>query len=574
MADLESLLNARLADAFAAVAGTPADPAVHRSRHADFQADAALALARRLGRNPREIAADVIARADLADLCQSVELAGPGFVNLTVSDDALGRLLAEMIGDERLGVPPAEHRERVVVDYSAANAAKEMHVGHLRSTIIGDAAVRILEWFGHTVLRENHVGDWGTPFGMLVEHLLDIGEDEATHELSMGDLNGFYQAARAKFDADETFRDRSRQRVVVLQRGDPDTRRLWEVLIRESEKYFLTVYQRLGVRLTADDFVGESFYNDQLDDVVAELDELGLLRESDGAQCVFPAGFTNRAGDPLPLIVRKRDGGYGYPATDLATIRHRIRDEKATRLVYVVGVPQQQHFAMIYETAREAGWLAPPTRAEHVAFGSVLGPDGKVLRTRAGASIKLVDLLDEAVARAGAVVAEKSPRLDSAEQSAIAHAVGIGAIKYADLVNDRNRDYVFDWSRMLALDGNTGPYLQYAHARICSIFRRGNFALPLDAETITIADAAERALAIELLGFARVLGEVAESLEFHKLAGYLHGLATTFTTFYEHCSVLRAEEPTRTSRLALCGLTARTMALGLHLLGIKAPERM
>ena len=477
MADLEGLLTARLAAASEAVAGEPADPVVHRSRHADFQADGALALARRLGRNPREIAAEVADRAELGELCSAVEVAGPGFINLIVADEALGRLLVEVVADDRLGVPQAEHPDRVVIDYSAPNVAKEMHVGHLRSTIIGDAAVRLLEWLGHTVLRENHVGDWGTPFGMLVEHLLDIGEDEAAHELSVGDLDGFYKAARAKFDANEAFRDRSRRRVVLLQQGDPATRRLWQRLIRESEAYFLTVYDRLGVRLTVDDFVGESFYNDQLDDVVEELEARGLLGDSEGALCAFPAGFTNREGDPLPLIVRKSDGGYGYQATDLATIRHRIRELKATRMLYVVGLPQRQHFEMVFEVAHEAGWLAPPSRVEHVGFGSILGAGGKILRTRAGDSIKLVDLLDEAVARAAAVVAEKNPDLDPDERAAVAQAVGIGAVKYADLSTDRTRDYTFDWSRMLALDGNTAPPVR-ARAHLLHLPPRQPQAIP------------------------------------------------------------------------------------------------
>lgn len=574
MTDLEGMVNARLAAAFETVTGEPTDPVVRRSRRADFQADGALAVARHIGRNPRELAAEVVAQVDLANLGGLVEVAGPGFINITISDQALGRLLAQVADDERLGVASAKHPERVVVDYSAPNAAKEMHVGHLRSTIIGDAAVRLLEWFGHTVQRENHLGDWGTPFGMLVEHLLDLGEQEAAHELSVGDLDGFYKAARAKFDADEAFKERSRQRVVLLQQGDATTGRLWQVLVRESQKYFLAVYQRLGVRLTVDDFRGESFYNDLLDDMVEELDRLGLLRESDGAQCVFPAGFINRDGQPLPLIVRKRDGGYGYAATDLATIRHRIRDEKATRILYVVGAPQRQHFEMVFEVAREAGWLTPPTRAEHLAFGHILGPDGKGLRSRAGGSIKLADLLDEAVTRSAAVVTEKNPELDAVAQTAVAQAVGTGAVKYADLASDFGKDYVFDWSRMLALDGNTGPYLQYAHARVCSIFRRGDLTPPRDVDTVAIADIAERALAIELLGFPTVLCEVVESLEFHTLTGYLYRLASTFTTFYERCPVLRAEEPTRTSRLVLCDITARTLARGLDLLGIVAPQRM
>ena len=567
MADLERLLAERLAPAFVAVAGRPADPTVRRSDHADFQVDGAFAVARTVGRSPREVAAAVLDQVSLDDLCSSVEVAGGGFINLTVSDELLGRLLGEMRRDDRLGVPAVGAPETVVVDYSAPNAAKEMHVGHLRSTIIGDAAVRLLEWLGHSVLRENHVGDWGTPFGMLIEHLSDIGEAEAAHELSVGDLDGFYRAARQKFDADEDFRRRSRQRVVMLQSGDPDTRRLWELLVSESEKYFLAVYRRLGVRLTQADFVGESSYDGQLSEVVSELDRLGLLEESDGAKCVFPIGFTNRSGEPLPLIVQKNDGGYGYAATDLATIRDRILRLGATRLLYVIGLPQRLHLEMVFEVAREAGWLAPPARAEHVGHGSVLGEDGRPLRTRAGASVKLMDLLDEAVARAGALIVEKDPDLDQGARAALADAVGIGAVKYADLSSDRVRDYVFSYDRMLAFDGNTAPYLQYAHARIRSIFRRAGQDVPNEAGPILVAERAEHALAIELLSF--------ESVGFHRLTGHLYRLATTFTTFYERWPVLRAEGPlVRESRLGLCDLTARVLARGLDLLGIQAPERM
>ncbi|HZU17864.1 MAG TPA: arginine--tRNA ligase [Candidatus Dormibacteraeota bacterium] len=574
MASLERLLDQRLAAAFAAVAGSSAEPVLRRSQHADFQADGALALGRRLGRPPRELAAEVVRRTRLDDLCDRVEVAGPGFINLTVAAPALGRLLSEVAGDERLGVPRAASPQTVVVDYSAPNVAKEMHVGHLRSTVIGDAAVRLLEWLGHRVIRANHLGDWGTPFGMLIEHLLDIGEAEAAHELSVGDLDSFYRAARQKFDADEGFRERARRRVVELQRGDPTTRRLWRLLVEESERYFLAVYGRLGVRLTEDDFVGESAYHDRIPQVLQDLERRGLLRESDGARCVFPSGFTNREGEPLPLIVQKADGGFGYAATDLAAIRHRALDLGATRLLYVVGLPQRQHLEMVFAVAREAGWLRPPARAEHVAFGSVLGPDGRMLRSRAGASVKLIDLLDEAVARAGAVVAEKNPSLEPAVREEVAQAVGIGAVKYADLSTDRVKDYVFDYGRMLSFDGNTAPYLQYAHARIRSIFRRGGEGVVEAPGPVTIAEPAERALAIELLGLADVVEGVAESLEFHRLANYLYGLATTFTTFYERLPVLRAEEEVRRSRLALCDLTARTLALGLGLLGIQAPDRM
>jgi arginyl-tRNA synthetase len=574
MPSLEQLLHDRLAPAFEAVAGAPVDPSLRRSQHADFQADAALALSRTLGRPPREVAADVIAKADLADLCRSVEIAGPGFINLTLDEAALAPLVAAMAADPRFGVPALSTSDTVVVDYSAPNVAKEMHVGHLRSTIIGDAAVRLLGWLGHDVHKANHVGDWGTPFGMLIEHLLDVGEAEAVNELSVGDLTAFYQGARVKFDADDSFKERSRQRVVLLQGGDETTLRLWRLLVAESEKYFLDVYDRLGVRLSEEDFYGESYYNDMLAPVVDELDRLGLLRDSEGAKVVFPAGFTNRSGDPMPIIVRKRDGGYGYGATDLAAIRHRLLDLKATDLMYVIGTPQRQHLEMVFQAAREAGWLVPPARARHIGFGSVLGTDGKMLRTRSGGTIRLAELLAEAVERAATAVAEKNPDLDEATRAEVARAVGIGAVKYADLSGDRIKDYVFDWSRMLSFDGNTAPYLQYAHARIRSIFRRGGATPPTGLTTVGVSEPAERALAIQLLAFPGVIADVAESLEFHKLAAYLYAVATSFTAFYEHCPVLRAEGDTRTARLALSDLTARTLAHGLDLLGIAAPDRM
>jgi arginyl-tRNA synthetase len=574
MTSLTELLSQRLAAAFAAVGGEPVDPVLRRSQRADFQANGALALGRRLGRDPRELAGAVLRRAQLEGICSSVEVAGAGYLNLTVDDALLGRLLAEIAQDDRLGAPRTDSPEVVVIDYSSPNAAKEMHVGHLRSTIIGDAVVRVLEWLGHTVIRQNHLGDWGTPFGMLIEHLLDIGEVEASRALSVGDLDGFYQAARKKFDADPSFQERARRRVVLLQRGDAATRRLWEVLVERSKAYFLAVYRRLEVRLTKDDFVGESDYNDQLDSVVDELGRLGLLQQSDGAQCVFPEGFTNRHGEPLPLIVRKRDGGFGYPATDLAAIRHRIRDLGGTRLLYVVGLPQQQHLEMLFQVACEAGWLVPPARAEHVGFGSVLGADGKLLRSRAGSSVKLTDLLDEAVARAAAAVAERNPSLDEETRLAVAQAVGIGAVKYADLSTDRTNDYVFDYARMLAFDGNTAPYLQYAYARIRSIFRRAGANPPRAGGALAVFEPAERALAIELLEFSTVLQSVAESLEPHRLANYLYGVSTAFTAFYERCPVLRAEGEVRQSRLVLCDLSARSLALGLRLLGITAPDRM
>ncbi|MGC4792218.1 arginine--tRNA ligase [Micromonospora sp. DT178] len=571
--DLEKLLADRLAPAFATVAGGPVDPVVRRSQRADFQSDAALALARRLGRPPRAIAAEVLDRAELADLCGAAEVSGPGFLNLTIADRALGGLVTALATDPRLGVPMVAEPETVVVDYSAPNVAKEMHVGHLRSTVIGDAAARLLEWLGHRVLRANHLGDWGTPFGMLIEHLVDLGGAEAARELSMGDLDSFYKAARATFDADEAFRERSRRRVVALQSGDPGTLRLWRLLVEQSERYFMTVYDLLDVTLTERDFHGESSYNELLGPVVEELDRLGLLRESEGAACVFPPGSVGRDGEPLPLIVRKSDGGYGYPATDLAAIRHRTGTLGATRLLYVVGLPQRRHFDMVYAAATQAGWLAPPARAEHVGFGSILGPDGRMLRSRAGGSVKLVGLLEEAIVRATALARERNPNLGEAEACEVGRAVGIGAIKYADLSSDRHKDYVLDWERMLSLDGNTAPYLQYAYSRIRSIFRRAGVAARPEV-AISLADPAERALAFELVGFGAVVGEVADSLEFHHLTGYLYRLAVAFSAFYERCPVLRADEPVRESRLALCDLTARVLQQGLYLLGIRTPERM
>lgn len=575
MKTLEQVLRERLARAFAEVGGEDADPVVQRSQRADFQANGALALGKRLGVAPREVAGRVLAAAELDDLAGAVEVSGPGFINLTVDDAVLGRLIGAVNADARLGVPVAVRPETVVVDYSAPNVAKEMHVGHLRSTVIGDAAVRVLEWAGHRVIRRNHLGDWGTPFGMLIEHMADIGDAEAVRELSVGDLSGFYTAARKKFDADEGFKERARLRVVALQGGDEATLRLWRLLVAESKRYFGTVYEQLGVRLTESDFVGESEYNDRLGAVVDDLDRLGLLAVSEGARCVFPDEFTGRDGQQLPLIVRKSDGGFGYAATDLAAIRNRVEDLEATRLLYVVGSPQAQHFGMVFATARAAGWLADPVRAEHIGFGSVLGGDGKVLRSRAGGTVKLVELLAEARQRAAAVVAAKSPELSAAEQAEVAAQVGIGAVKYADLSTDRTRDYVFDFDRMLGLEGNTGPYLQYAHARTRSLFRKSGGEPVRDGAPVTVAAAAERALALELLAFPDVFADVVESLAFHRLAGYLFGVASAFATFYERCPILKAPDPAvRASRLVLTDLTGRTLSAGLGMLGIGAPDRM
>ncbi len=582
------VLTERLAPAFAAVrdaacakAGTdpatvPAPPTVRRSDRADFQADGALPLAKRLGRKPRDVADEVLAAVDLDDLVATVEVAGPGFLNLTLSDAAVTDLLRRAAADPRLDIAAEDRAGTVVVDYSAPNVAKEMHVGHLRSTVIGDALARVLAHLGHTVVRENHIGDWGTPFGMLIEHLVDVGEDEAVAELSVGDLNVFYQAARGSFDGDDAFKDRARQRVVALQAGDPETLRLWRLLVDQSTEYFQTVYDRLDVLLTPDDIVGESSYNDALSGVVADLDAVGILVEDEGAQCVFPPGFTNRDGDPQPMIVRKGDGGYGYAATDLATIRHRVDVTGAERILYVVGAPQRDHLEMVFEVARMAGWLPDGVTAEHVPFGNLLGADRKMFKTRSGSSVRLVDLIDEAVERARATIAERNPDLVGEEAEAVAAAVGIGAIKYADLASDRVKDYVLDFDRMLAFEGNTGPYMQYAHARIRSIFRRGEVdPAALRSDDLTLAAPEERGLALALLGLEAAVRDTARTSQPHRLCGYLFDLAQTFTSFYEACPVLKADDAAvRTSRLVLCDLTARTLAAGLELLGIGAPDRM
>ncbi|GAC1532219.1 MAG: arginine--tRNA ligase [Acidimicrobiales bacterium] len=584
MADPQTMLAAAVSAAMDAALGSDArgaDPVVRaatNSRFGDYQANFAMPLGKRLGRPPRDIATDVVAALDLAGVCSAIEVAGPGFVNLTLGSEWVASQTGELLGDGRLGVETVAAPERVVVDYSAPNVAKEMHVGHLRSSILGDACARVLEWLGHDVCRQNHIGDWGTPFGMLIEHLLDIGEAEAANELSLGDLTAFYQQARTKFDADPDFADRSRQRVVTLQAGDAQTLRLWGVLVEESKRYFNRVYERLGVLLTDDDLAGESLYNDRLPSVVAELERDGLAVIDDGALCVFPPGFSGRDGNPLPLIVRKSDGGYGYATTDLAALQYRTAVLGGQRVLYFVDAGQSQHLAMVFAVGQLTGWLGEGhARAEHVAFGLVLGEGGGKLKTRSGDSPKLIDLLDEAVERAAAAVAIKNPVLSETKRAEVAVAVGIGAVKYADLSTDRVKDYTFDWDRMLAFEGNTAAYLQYAVVRVRSIFRRGEVA-PVsgaDAGAIVLREPEERALALALLRFDGVVRAVGETLEPHRLCTYLFELAQAYTAFFEACPVLRAPaEDVRRSRLVLCELTARTLTTGLGLLGIDVVDQM
>jgi len=552
------------------------DTAARPSEHADAQVNVALGLAKRVGKNPRDVAKEIVDALDLRGYCSRVEVAGPGFLNLTYDDAYLAGLIRSVALDPALGVRRAGTVERVVIDYSAPNVAKEMHVGHLRSTVIGDALARMCERVGHIVVRENHIGDWGTPFGMLIEHLVDLGDTSAAQELSVGDLDGFYKQARRKFEESERFQERSRNRVVLLQGGDSETLRLWGFLVAESARYFATVYEKLGVLLTNGDLRGESAYNSLLPEVVTRLGATGLLTTDDGAEVVFPEGFMNRDNEPLPLIIRKKDGGYNYATSDLACVIDRIERLDATLMLYVVGAPQAQHLAMVESVARAAGWLKTERRMVHVAFGSVLGSDRKMLKSRSGDTVKLVELLDEAVERADASILEKNPELPTEDRRRVARMIGIGAVKYADLANDRVKDYVFDWERMLSFDGNTAPYLQYAHARICSIFRRAGVSRASVRESgIVVGHPAERSLVLWLLQYESAVWDALDRYSPHRLCTYLYELASRYTSFYEHCPVLKADDDaTRSSRLAVCDVTARVLADGLGVLGIEVPEQM
>jgi arginyl-tRNA synthetase len=576
MSDPIATITTLLQPVFAGLnAGDPADPTVRASDRADAQINGALGLAKRLGANPRDVAQQVADSGALDGVASGLEIAGPGFINVTFSPSFLADQLAEIVADDRLGVAAAAPHKTVVVDYSAPNVAKEMHAGHLRTTVIGDALVRMLGFLGHDVIRENHLGDWGRPFGMLIEHLLDIGEDVAAAGMRQGDLDGFYKQANAKFTESEEFQERARDRVVLLQSRDPDTLAIWERLVSMSNDYFNLVYRKLGVLLTDDDLAGESMYQELMPEAYERLEAAGLVSESDGAMVVFPPGFTNRENEPLPLIVRSRAGAFMYATSDLACVLDRVERLDADLLVYVVGAPQAQHLQMVFEVARMAGWLVPPREAVHVAFGSVLGDDRKMLRSRTGDSVKLIELLDEAVERAAAAIAEKNPNLDGVQRAELARTIGIGAVKYADLSTDRVKDYVFDWDRMLAFDGNTAPYLQYAHARICSIFRRAELdRSSVRSSPISLDAAQERALALRLLAYPTAIDTTLDSYSPHKLCTYVYELATDFTSFYEHCPILKADEPLRSSRLALADLTARVLAHSLGLLGIDAPEQM
>ncbi|GIS50146.1 MAG: arginine--tRNA ligase [Methanobacteriota archaeon] len=491
-----------------------------------------------LKKAPQEIAKQIseLVASDLQSF--AIVSSMSGFVNITAKPEWLSKRLSILLADPRLGVS-VDEKKTFAVDYSAPNVAKEMHVGHLRSTVIGDTIVRMLEFKGHTVIRENHVGDWGTPFGMLIEHLLDLGEDRAANELGVGDLDSFYKQARSKFVSDEEFANRSRSRVVLLQGGDAETLRLWRILVDESMRYFNEVYSMLGVMLTDDDIRGESSYQELLPEVVERLRESGDLEESDGADVVFPGGWVNRDGEPLPMIIRKADGGYNYSTSDLACIIDRVERLGCDGFLYVVGTPQKQHFEMVFQVAKKAGFMSHNHQAVHVNFGSVLDTDGKVLKSREGEVIKLHDLLEEAIRRAEQSIDDKNPDLLGKEREEVARAVGIGAVKYADLSTERTKDYVFDWEKMLSFEGNTAPYLQYAYARISSIFRKWggdreslttNFESLMESELSTLRGE-EILLSRRLVEFPSILDDSVSTFSPHKLCKHLHSIASLLLPF-------------------------------------------
>jgi len=535
-----------------------------------------------LKKSPQEIAIQIseLVASDLQSF--AIVSSMSGFVNITAKPEWLSNRISILLADPRLGVS-VDQKKTFVVDYSAPNVAKEMHVGHLRSTVIGDTIVRMLEFKGHTVIRENHVGDWGTPFGMLIEHLLDMGEDRAANELGVGDLDSFYKQARSKFVSDEEFANRSRSRVVLLQGGDAETLRLWRILVDESMRYFNEVYSMLGVMLTDDDIRGESSYQELLPEVVYRLKESGDLEESDGADVVFPGGWVNRDGEPLPMIIRKADGGYNYSTSDLACIIDRVERLGCDGFLYVVGTPQKQHFEMVFQVAKKAGFMSHNHQAVHVNFGSVLDTDGKVLKSREGEVIKLHDLLEEAIRRAKQSIDDKNPDLLGKEREEVARAVGIGAVKYADLSTERTKDYVFDWEKMLSFEGNTAPYLQYAYARISSIFRKwggDRESLTTNLESLMESELSnlrseEILLSRRLVEFPSILDDSVSTFSPHKLCKHLHSIASSFASFYENCGILKEDdEAISRRRLALCEVTSRELKLGLEMMGINVPERM
>lgn len=584
MVSILTQLNDHFAQAlegqFPADVNLPTPPVVPASnpKFGDFQCNIALPLAKQLGQQPRAIAMEIVDKVNLSGICEPLTIAGPGFINLKLLPDYLGEQLIKLQLDQQLGVSLVKGKERIVVDFSSPNIAKEMHVGHLRSTIIGDCLARVLEFRGYDVLRLNHVGDWGTQFGMLITYLKEVYPEAlvTADALNIGDLVTFYKQAKQRFDQDEQFREASRQAVVALQAGDAESTKAWQLLCEQSRREFQLIYDWLDITIEER---GESFYNLFLPSVVELLQEKDLLVEDNGAQCVFLDGFTNKDGDRLPLIVQKSDGGYNYATTDLAALNYRLNTDGAEKIIYVTDAGQANHFAQFFQVAEKAGILTDPNQVVHVPFGLVKGEDGKKLKTRAGDTIRLKDLLTEAVSRArqdleSRLIAEERQETEEFKRE-VAQRVGIGAVKYADLSQNRTSDYVFSFDKMLALQGNTAPYMLYAYARIQSISREGGIDFAqMDSGEIVLTEPSELVLAKSLLQFADVIETVETSLLPNRLCDYLYELSKVFNRFYENCPVLKASEPQRSSRLLLCDLTARTLKLGLSLLGIPVLDRM
>lgn len=576
--NIQALLSEKVSQAMIA-AGAPADcePQVRQSakvQFGDYQANGMMAVAKKLGMAPRQLAEQVLTHLDLSGIASKVEIAGPGFINIFLEPAFLAEQVQQALASDRLGVSQPT-RQTIVVDYSAPNVAKEMHVGHLRSTIIGDAAVRTLEFLGHHVIRANHVGDWGTQFGMLIAWL-EKQQQENAGDMALADLEGFYRDAKKHYDEDEAFAERARNYVVKLQSGDTYFREMWRKLVDITMTQNQITYDRLNVTLTRDDVMGESLYNPMLPGIVADLKAKGLAVESEGATVVFLDEFKNKEGDPMGVIIQKKDGGYLYTTTDIACAKYRYETLHADRVLYYIDSRQHQHLMQAWTIVRKAGYVPDSVPLEHHMFGMMLGKDGKPFKTRAGGTVKLADLLDEALERARRLVAEKNPDMSADELEKLANAVGIGAVKYADLSKNRTTDYIFDWDNMLAFEGNTAPYMQYAYTRVLSVFRKADIdEQALASAPVIISEDREAQLAAHLLQFEETLTVVAREGTPHVMCAYLYDVAGLFSGFYEHCPILSAEnDAVRNSRLKLAQLTAKTLKLGLDTLGIETVERM
>ncbi|RIP50273.1 arginine--tRNA ligase [Salmonella enterica] len=576
--NIQALLSEKVSQAMIA-AGAPADcePQVRQSakvQFGDYQANGMMAVAKKLGMAPRQLAEQVLTHLDLSGIASKVEIAGPGFINIFLEPAFLAEQVQQALASDRLGVSQPT-RQTIVVDYSAPNVAKEMHVGHLRSTIIGDAAVRTLEFLGHHVIRANHVGDWGTQFGMLIAWL-EKQQQENAGDMALADLEGLYRDAKKHYDEDEAFAERARNYVVKLQSGDAYFREMWRKLVDITMTQNQITYDRLNVTLTRDDVMGESLYNPMLPGIVADLKAKGLAVESEGATVVFLDEFKNKEGDPMGVIIQKKDGGYLYTTTDIACAKYRYETLHADRVLYYIDSRQHQHLMQAWTIVRKAGYVPDSVPLEHHMFGMMLGKDGKPFKTRAGGTVKLADLLDEALERARRLVAEKNPDMSADELEKLANAVGIGAVKYADLSKNRTTDYIFDWDNMLAFEGNTAPYMQYAYTRVLSVFRKADIdEQALASAPVIISEDREAQLAARLLQFEETLTVVAREGTPHVMCAYLYDVAGLFSGFYEHCPILSAEnDAVRNSRLKLAQLTAKTLKLGLDTLGIETVERM